>query len=113
MAVETLPLLGLILFPETDNAIKSGSREHSEGWMGPSEAAHCAIVSVLGLVWPYLRLLLKAALVIGKLDCIAFAVGRGDDDHADIIARGKDSPEFVHLNIDLAKKSEFGEAPTV
>ena len=112
MAVKALPLLSLDLSPETHHAIEAGCRENSEGRMRPGEAAHCAIMSDVALDEVYLRCS-KTTLEIGKLYWLALSVRWSDDDCADIVTRSQDSPEFVHLYVDLAKKSEIGEILTV
>ena len=55
----------------------------------------------------------ETALVIDKLDCLPLSVHWSDDDCADIITCGQDSPEFVQLYVDLEKKSEMGRVLTV
>ena len=111
VAVDALPLLGLDLTPETYHAIEPSSRKYSEGRVRPSKPADCAIMSFTsGDV--YLRCT-KTGFYIDELNWISLPVCRCYDYYACVVASGYHVPKLIHLYVDLAKKSEFGEKPTI
>lgn len=111
MAVDALPLLGLDLTPESYHAIEPSSREYSEGRMRPSQPVHCAIMSFSSNE-VYLRCT-QAALNVDQLNGISLTVCRCDHNHACIVASGYHIPKLIHLDVYLAKKSEFFETLTI